>query len=185
MKIQTGDKKGHSLAFKPGPSLRPTSAKVREALVDILRSRGLILNSRVLDIFAGTGAVGFELLSNGAREVTFVEKSSQSVNFIKQNCLKLGYKNSARVFREDALRACEQLIAEGERFDLIYADPPYSISDENLEKVIQLALQLLKPDGLLIIEHSTKRTFELQQLKPVFQKRYGDTVLSFYQKGDG
>lgn len=182
MRIQTGEKKGHKLIYKPDPAIRPTTGKVREAVIDILRSRKLILNSRVLDLYAGTGAIGFELLSNGARHVTFVEKSTQSVRFIKQNCQKLGFDSCVRIIKEDALRACEQLISEGERFDLIYADPPYSVSDNEIEQLLHLARQLLTPDGVLIVEHSSRRTFLPRAFKPVFRKKYGDTALSFYQK---
>jgi 16S rRNA (guanine966-N2)-methyltransferase len=183
MKIQTGDDKGREIHLPSTPSIRPSTNKVREALVDILRARKMLINVRVLDVFAGTGAVGFELLSNGAREVVFIEKSSVGVSTIRKNAEKLKKTERIRIIRDDAIKALQHLISSGEPcFDIIYADPPYNIDDSVIEKMFELGAVLLCRNGLLILEHSSKRTFSTHNLSLLTSKKYGDTILSFYGK---
>lgn len=181
MKIQTGEDKGRELHLPSTPSIRPSTNKVREALVDILRSKEKIINSRVLDIFAGTGAVGFELLSNGAREVVFVEKSAVGVSTIRKNAEKLKKMDRIRIIKDDAVKALQMLVNESKScFDIVFADPPYNIDDKNIETIFSLIPQLLCKDGLFVIEHSAKRTFHPENVALLTSKRYGDTILSFF-----
>lgn len=183
MKIQTGDDKGREIHLPSIPSIRPSTNKVREALIDILRARKKLINVRVLDVFAGSGAVGFELLSNGAREVIFIEKSSVGVSTIRKNAEKLKKTEKIRIIKDDAIKALQQLINSQEPcFDIIYADPPYNIEDSVIEKLFQLCSSLLCENGLIILEHSSKRTFFVSSLHLLTSKKYGDTILSFFGK---
>mgnify|MGYP000355271931 CR=1 FL=1 len=184
IRIQTGEDKGRELRMPSSPSIRPSTNKVREALVDILRSRKKILNSKVLDLFAGSGAVGFELLSNGAREVTFVEKSRTGVEAIKENAFRTRKEERIKIFKEDVARILEMLVASGEKFDIIYADPPYNINDQYLEELEEKILSILAEGGIFVLEHSARRTFTFQRLNLLTSKRYGDTILSFYGKAE-
>lgn len=184
IRIQTGEDKGRELRMPSSPSIRPSTNKVREALVDILRSRKKILNSRVLDLFAGCGAVGFELLSNGARQVTFVEKSRTGVETIKENAARTKKLERIKIIKDDAARALDMLADSGERFDIIYADPPYNIDDQYLEELEEKILKVLAEDGIFVLEHSARRTFSPEKLKLLTSKRYGDTILSFYGKAE-
>jgi 16S rRNA (guanine(966)-N(2))-methyltransferase RsmD len=182
IRIQTGSDKGRELKKPPTPTIRPSTNKVREAIVDILRSKNKILNARILDLFAGTGAVGFELLSNGAREVVFVEKTKTGVEIIKENARKTKKLERIKIIKEDVLRALEVLVVNGEKFDIIFADPPYNIDDEYLENLEQKIPEVLADEGIFILEHSSKRTFVPKRLNLLTTKKYGDTNLTFYGK---
>ncbi|MCX7832387.1 MAG: 16S rRNA (guanine(966)-N(2))-methyltransferase RsmD [Actinobacteria bacterium] len=180
IRIQSGEDKGKDLKMPKTPTLRPSSNKVREALVDILRSKGILLGADVLDIYAGTGAVGFELLSNGAKEVVFVEKSRVGQQTIIENAQKLKKSERILVIKDEALKALENLKKEGKKFNIIYADPPYNISDDELQAIEEHIVDLLSKEGLFVLEHSSKRTFNPKYLITLTQKKYGDTMLTFY-----
>lgn len=182
MKIQSGDNKGHKIYIPNVPTIRPSTGKVREALIDILKSRSLVLNARVLDIYAGTGAVGFELLSNGARDVVFIEKSAVGAETIRKNASKLKKENFIRLIRSSALSALDQLITEGKKFDIIYADPPYNVSDDEISAVAEAVKNLIAENGVFILEHSSKRAFNFSCYEVLTSKRYGDTMLTFFKK---
>lgn len=184
IRIQTGDDKGKELKMPKTPSLRPSSNKVREALVDILNSKKMILGAKVLDVYAGTGAVGFELLSNGAREITFIEKSATGIKTIMENARKLKKEERIKVIKEDARKALEKLASSGEKFDIVFADPPYYIPDEEIDEIESHISEILSPNGIFVLEHSSKRTFNLSSLKVLTQKKYGDTMLTFYGRAD-
>lgn len=183
IRIQTGEDRGKELKMPKTPSIRPSTNKVREALVDILRSKNLILGARVLDIYAGTGAVGFELLSNGAVSVTFVERSQTGIKTIKENAQKLKKTEAVKIIKEDAAKALEKLSSSNEKFDLIYADPPYNITDKEISELEDLIYDLLNENGVFILEHSSKLTYTPRKFTVLTQKKYGDTMLSFYGKG--
>lgn len=184
IRIQTGDDKGKELKMPKTPSLRPSSNKVREALIDILNSKKMILGAKVLDLYAGTGAVGFELLSNGAREITFVEKSATGVRTIVENARKLKKEERVKVMKEDARKALEKLASSGEKFDIVFADPPYYISDDEIRELEPHIAVVLSECGVFVLEHSSKRTFNLARFKVLTQKKYGDTMLTFYGRVD-
>lgn len=182
IRIQSGEDKGKDLKMPKIPTLRPSSNKVREALVDILRSKNIILGANVLDIYAGTGAVGFELLSNGANKVVFVEKSRVGQQTIIENAQKLKKSERIVLIKDDASKALENLKKKGKKFNIIYADPPYNIPDDELQSIEEYIVDLLSQEGIFILEHSSKRTFNPKYLTILTQKKYGDTMLTFYGK---
>jgi 16S rRNA (guanine966-N2)-methyltransferase len=165
---------------RPGGSLRPTSDRVRTSLFDRLTPD--LPGARVLDLFAGTGALGIEALSRGAAHATFVEQSPGVVRLLEKNLAELDARNAA-VRNDEALHAIRTFRRTGVRFDLIVVDPPYA-SGLASRVTVELDLEpLLDPGGLLVVEHDRR-----EELPPVRQalalddeRRYGDTVLTFYR----
>ena len=152
--------------------IRPTSDRVKEALFSALLVdfKGL----DVLDVFAGSGALGIEALSRGAKSATFVDSSVSSINFIKRNTSLLGISELCVIIKSDALayiKNCKQ------SFDLIFMDPPYN---KGLASQLAPGLYfLIKPGGTMVIEHSPRELVNMSSYK---QKHYGDTVLTFIRR---
>jgi 16S rRNA (guanine(966)-N(2))-methyltransferase RsmD len=166
--------------------MRPTQAKVRQALFNILGEA--ILDARVLDGFAGSGAIGLEALSRDAAFVAFVESDTEAVLSIRDHLARLDtelLRSAWRVVHFDIERGLRQLAKDEAPFDVIVFDPPYR-SDEGkkaLNVVVQCAM--LRPSGVVVVEHERRTlvpTF-VDSLRQWKQHRYGDTVLSFYQMG--
>ncbi len=166
---------------KKGKPLRPTTGKAREAFFNILR--GKIDNARVLDLYAGTGAVGLEALKKGASEIIFVEVSSVYTKKINELIRKLGFAERARVITKKALPFIKWLETELSTFDIIFLDPPYHTNEIiNVLSAIGKS-HILKQKGIVIAEHFKKRQLpekfgSLQKGKDYI---YGDTVLSLYK----
>ncbi len=180
MRIIGGERRGHKIGFTSNVRLRPTSARVREALFSALEARGKVAGARALDVFAGVGSLGFEALSRGAVEVVFIDRSATAVGHLKANAQKLGYVERSSILKEEAARGLRALIGAGEKFDLIFIDPPYNADDEMLDKVFESGRQCLAEDGIVAVEHSSKRDVSIPGLSRTMQKRYGDTSLSFF-----
>lgn len=150
MRIIAGEKRSRILTAPEGMDTRPTADKVREALFSILSSR--VWDARVLDLYAGSGALSLEALSRGAASAVLVDKDRKAQQAIRRNIEALEYGKQARVLPVPDTVALAQLEREGERFDLIFLDPPYkmdtaAVCDEILQK------GLLADDGIIIIEH--------------------------------
>ncbi len=188
MRISAGQLKGRKILVKKeagraeSADLRPTSSKVREALFDILRND--IPGSSFLDLYAGTGAVGFEALSRGASRTCFVEHDRSAAKEISQYISKMGLDAITEVFTGTAERFLKRTEVAEVAFDIIFADPPYR-SDE-LEKALPLidTGDILKPGGCLIVEHPSMKIVNasLKSLRQVKKYRYGDTMLTLYRK---
>jgi 16S rRNA (guanine966-N2)-methyltransferase len=179
-----GRKIGSRKAFrgKAGDELRPTSAKVREAIFDILRND--IAGAIFLDLYAGTGTVGFEALSRGAEKTYLIEANPVRLRALNETIATLGVGGKASSLRDEALRFLEKVSGSGLRFDIIFADPPYA--SQEIEKILPFIdlHDVLRPGGCLIVEHPSRKTatFVLQSLKLVKNYRYGDTSLTLYRK---
>lgn len=150
MKVLTGRLKGREIRFKPMPGVRPTADKIRKAMIDTLRPK--LAGARVLDLFAGSGAIGFEAVSNGAASVLFVESDRDRARSISDTAAALGLEEVCPVEREDAFRAVARLAAEGRAYDLIFADPPYRSGDAARIVGALMGSKLLAPDGILVVE---------------------------------
>jgi len=179
MKILTGNLKGLILKSPKG-KLRSTQDKVRKAIFDVLRN--VISGANFLELFAGSGSVGIEALSCGAGFVCFVENDGEACGLLRDNLAKARLTNYA-IKPIDAFAALEQFSKEKKSFDIIFLDPPYY---QELAKKILLSLSaydILKPSGLVIIQHFKKDVIPeiTGSLKIFKQKIYGDTVVSFYQ----
>lgn len=154
---------------------------VRKALFDVLGPHG-VEGKRVLDLFAGSGAIGMEALSRGAKRVVFVEKDRGVCDLIKENIQKLGVGEKTKVYNLEAKRAIRVLWEKGEEFDLIFLDPPYG-EEEVLEKVLSEIVEkkILVPGGIITVEHPSHRNCPLLKgLSPLGVRHYGDSALSFF-----
>src|SRR5262249_18507743 len=123
MRVIAGSARGRRLSAPKGSSTRPTPDRVREALFSILY--GQVEEARVLDCFAGTGALGIEALSRGAKSAVFIEHDSPTANLVRQNLQSIGFADKGRVIAKSAASAIADLAKNGERFDLLFFDPPY------------------------------------------------------------
>ncbi|MGF7138403.1 16S rRNA (guanine(966)-N(2))-methyltransferase RsmD [Roseimarinus sediminis] len=176
MRIIGGKYKGR--LFHPGKSFkaRPTTDLAREGLFNILNNRIDFESIRVLDLFAGTGSIGFEFISRGCDDVTMVEVNFKHAQFIKSVLRELD--EVARIYRTDVFRMID---AEKTKFDLIFADPPYDHPrfDEIPEKILEK--NLLSDDGILIVEHP--KEFNFSKLPAYTETRkYGKVHFSFFAK---
>ena len=162
----------------PPASVRPTTDMVREALFDALEARGADL-SRVLDLYAGSGAMGIEALSRGADWCDFVERDAKAAALIRENLLLTGLNERARVHRMAAERAVDRLSG---RYSLLLADPPYDeeTAPATLDRIAQSAL--VDQGATFVWEHSKRREAprELGSLPLTWSRRYGDTQVSIY-----
>lgn len=189
MRISGGIAKGRRTATKgllsktsDGEKLRPTSSKVREALFDILRER--IRDASFVDLYAGTGTVGFEALSRGASSAIFVEPNDLRAITIKRNADEFGFREKSQVVKGRAHEFLEKSSSKEESFDIFFVDPPYH--SEEIKKVLPMIGEkgLLNKSGVVIVEHFFKREMPetAGELKIDRSYRYGDTMLTFYRK---
>ncbi len=178
MRILTGLYKGKRIVMPEG--IRPTQDKVRKALFDIF---GSLEGASLLELFAGSGAVGLEALSRGAGQVTLVEQARQCLEAIERNIRALGVRQCA-VIRSSAEQALDGLRKEGSRFDIVFLDPPYhkGLSKKTLQMLG--ACDIVAPNGFIVVQHFKKESLPECAGDFILFKRavYGDTVLSFYQR---
>ena len=179
MRIISGTSKGRKLLTPKKYSVRPTSDRVKESLFNILGSE--VEGKVVLDLFAGTGNLGIEALSRGAKRVIFVEKGWQALRLIQTNLNQFGLGDRSEILPKDVNRAIGILKQRGECFDLILMDPPYE------KGLIQRTLmklnshQIYHGDSILVIEHDRREPLPhiLDGWNLVRQQKIGDTLLSF------
>lgn len=182
MRIIGGEFKGRRLKTLKSVKMRPTPMRVKEALFNILGNR--VIGSSFLDLYAGSGQLGIEALSRGAEKVIFIDNHPSAIRLIRTNLGFLHPEKSLKIPRNNVLKAISNLSKEKKRFDIIFLDPPY---ESRLVKNTLQALaksDILKITTLVIAEHhkSLNLDKEIGSLERVRQERYGDTVLTFYQK---
>lgn len=178
MRIIAGTLKGRRLKAPTWEGLRPTSDKLRETLFNIVAPR--IEGARVLDGYAGTGAVGIEAISRGAADVTFVEKDRRAAALIAQNLAACGVEQGYTIECGDIVSALGRLAA-GARFDLILLDPPYDA--DNVANALVAAASRLSEGGLLVLERATRREPEVPDgLLRVRDVVSGDSTLTFLRR---
>ncbi len=182
IRLTGGDRKGMTLHAPRGRQTRPATAQVREWIFDVLGPPG---DADVLDLFAGTGAVGLEALSRGARRATFVESWRPALEALRSNLEKTGFTDRAEIVSLDAVRASSVLRDQGRRFHLCFCDPPYAW--DGLEELLaESVLDLLTPKGTLVVEHRGDPPLAPRGRAPDREKEFGDTVLSlWYGPGAG
>jgi 16S rRNA (guanine966-N2)-methyltransferase len=182
MRVIGGERKGRRLLVPKGQAVRPTAAKVKESLFNILPHD--FTGMKVLDLFAGTGNLSIEALSRGAAKAVLVDASARSATAIRENLRRLRLTARTEVWVVPATRALRSLAKRGERFDMIFLDPPY---DEGLvEPSLKVLAQglLLRDMGTVVAEHSTREAVSPRYGSIVLndQRRYGDTLLSFFKR---
>jgi 16S rRNA (guanine966-N2)-methyltransferase len=183
VRIVGGSLSGRVLRAPAGSATRPTSEKVREALFNILENRvGSLEGCHVLDLFAGSGALGIEALSRGAAHATFVDAGKPALAAIRANLAELGIAGDrALVVGGDAVAAAARLVPAAP-WRLVFVDPPYK-SDLASRAVLALPVANLIPGGTIVIEHDRHNAppDPLGTLLRTDQRRYGDTLISFYE----
>jgi 16S rRNA (guanine966-N2)-methyltransferase len=182
MRIIAGRYRGRVLPGRVGDGVRPATDKVRGAIFNILQNRLNLTGIDVLDLFAGTGALGFEALSRGAGSVTFVDDDRSSVRVIRQNAAALGCEDACEVIQADATVF---LSRESGLFGLVFADPPYGFEPTAELPGRILAPGILAAGGYLIVEH--RRGTGFPPRPPGwghFSRTFGSTELSFFHQSD-
>jgi 16S rRNA (guanine(966)-N(2))-methyltransferase RsmD len=177
-----GGKYGSRRLKSPGKlQLRPTSDRLRETLFNVLGPE--VADSLFIDLYAGTGAIGIEAMSRGAREAIFVESHPATARLVRENLTSLEI-NGAEVIHEDVLRALEKIAQRRLVADFIFLDPPYDRTEERLEVLEFLdGSHLVAPYGIVIVEHSVKTDLpdRFDRLELVRLLEQGDAALSFYR----
>ena len=181
MRVSSGIFKGREIRV-PKHGVIPTTEMLRQAVMN--RLRPVLNGARVIDLFAGSGALGIEMLSNGAAFAVFVENNPAVYHILKENLNAIVKDGSCyRAFRHNAAELTPDLINENEAaFDIVFADPFYKDTTQVFEPGYDFAMTVLKNIGLFILEHASKIKFE--KFKGFEESRkYGDTSLSFFKKG--
>jgi 16S rRNA (guanine966-N2)-methyltransferase len=171
MRVVAGRLGGRPLHAPKGRDTRPTSDRVREALFSILAS---VDGAHVLDLFAGSGALGIEALSRGAATVTFVDSAAAAVAAVRQNLERLGLQ--AEVLRMPALRALACTPVLGRQYDLVFLDPPYRMAS-TLGPELSTALPHVLAAGARVVVESDRRVPLALELELLRERQYGDTLI--------
>lgn len=181
MQIIAGSQKGRRLSPPQGAQLRPTSAKVREALFNIVGAK--VIGAHVLDLYAGSGAVGIEAWSRGARRVCFVEQDPVALSVLRRNLVRCGALAETQVWPGNVWRFFQlPSLAAWDPVRLVFADPPYAMKDwkrllSNVSRYVPLA-----DEAMVMIEHHQKTVLplEVESLAQIRRMRYGDTALTLF-----
>lgn len=180
MRIIAGQLRGRALLAPPGRATRPTTDRVREALFNLLAARRPLDGARVLDLFAGTGALGLEAVSRGAASAVFVEAHAPTLGLARRNADRLGVEAACTFLRADVLAFLRRLpIAP---FDLAFADPPYEL--DTLPELPELARPHLAPGGFFVLEHDARHDFTAHPAL-VLSRPYGRTMISIFDREIG
>ncbi|NNF59527.1 MAG: 16S rRNA (guanine(966)-N(2))-methyltransferase RsmD [Rhodothermaceae bacterium] len=180
MRIIGGQFKRRTLQVPKGHDVRPTTDRVREALFNLLHARRSLTGARVLDLFAGSGALGLEAISRGAASVTFVDADPRVLRVARANATSLGVERACSFLRADALAHLHR--PSGARYDLVFADPPYDLAA--LPALPALAQPHLADEGFFVLEHDTRHDFA-EHPDLVVTRAYGRTVISIFDSGVG
>jgi 16S rRNA (guanine(966)-N(2))-methyltransferase RsmD len=190
MRVIAGEYRRRTLRSLPGLEIRPTSDRLRETLFNVLCSGNpnALADSTWLDLYAGTGAVGIEALSRGARLVYFIESSKAAADLIAANLKSLEISHGVQILKLDVAKALRQLEANSSKADFIFLDPPYSMQDEYAKTLAALAESKLVSERTILIAEHEKRfdpgetSGQLQRYRKLVQ---GDAALSFYRRSIG
>lgn len=180
-RISGGAEKGRKLRSRGSKSIRPTSERVRSAIFSLIGSES-VNGARVLDLYAGTGALGIEALSRGAAEAQFVEVDRMRCEYIRESVRSLGFAAQSRITRGDVKRVLQRIAG---RYDLVFADPPYAVDPwEAVMRGLQ-DQELLGCGTLVVAEHASSRELADRYggLEIWKRRRYGDSTVSIYLNG--
>ena len=181
MRVISGKAKGRRLIAPKGGAIRPTADRIKESLFNILPRD--FSGMKILELFAGTGNISIEALSRGAESALLVDASERSARIIRENLRRLELTDRAQMWVMPVRRALNAVGRQGQKFDVIFLDPPYD------QKLVGRSLELIAsvdpiyPTGLVVAEHSVRETLKSSYrfLSLNDQRRYGDTLLSFFR----
>ena len=178
MRIISGDLKGRRLKSVGKLKIRPPLDKVKQAIFDILKND--IVDKEVLDLFAGSGSLGIEAVSRGAKKVIFVESSFKNQKLLKENINMLNLEDKVEVILANVSKFLDILYEKKEQFDLIFVDPPFlkNWAQKILDKIEKY--QILKPEGIVVLHHHKKEIPQTGTLSLIKQRKFGDNLVSFY-----
>jgi 16S rRNA (guanine966-N2)-methyltransferase len=176
MRVIAGSRKGHKLAAPRGLDTRPTSDRVRENIFNLV---GPLDDAKVLDLFAGSGALGIEALSRGAASAVFVDDDADAVRTVERNLDRLRL-TGARVVHGDVLRTIAHDAAGGAKYDLVLVDPPYDMLADIQPRLARHLPLLLAADGLLVVESDARAEPELP-LPVRTSRKYGQTRVTLFE----
>lgn len=181
MRVISGKIRGLKLNSPKNDDVRPTTDRVKESLFNIISP--YIMDSDILDLFAGIGSLGIECLSRGANKCIFVDNSNESINIVKSNIKKARVENESIVLNLDFKSAINSLSLRNQKFDVIFVDPPYY---KNMFNNVLNGIDhnnLLKRDGIIVVEHDTEDKFpdNIGRLYKSRDRKYGNTTLTFYK----
>ncbi len=176
IQITGGSLKSRKITFPEIQTLRPTLSKTREAIFNMLASMFDVEEASFLDLFAGSGIMAFEAVSRGYQEVVCIEKHAGAWHALQQNIKSLSVDITP--LRGDALKMPEKLEGMGKNFDVIFIDPPYQegLYAEALEQITEF--NILKPKGIIILEHPEKLLIDYQAYQIIKQKKYSDKLIT-------
>jgi 16S rRNA (guanine966-N2)-methyltransferase len=179
MRVITGRFKGRQIQTVRDLSVRPATDRVKKTIFDMLATRLDLDGARVLDLFAGSGGLGFEALSRGASHATFVENDREAAGFIERNAATFGCLPETLILETDALGFVR---SSREQYDLIFADPPYAFAQTAAIPQLLFERNALRPGGWLLIEHASDLRFDST---PVYragpEKKFGRTLVTFFR----
>lgn len=178
MRIISGKHRGRKLSEFSGEEIRPTSDRVKECLFNILSTK--VSDAIVLDLFCGSGSLGLECISRGAKKVHFNDLSADSLKVLKKNLNAMGESDCAKITNLDYL-AC--LRAERERFDIIFLDPPYRL-DYGVPALKEIANGLLNGGGVVVYERDRSFDAKVDGLEKFDERKYGKTYLTFFRAAE-
>lgn len=175
MRIISGQFKGRKITAPKNLPVRPTTDQAKEGLFNILNNQIEFEGLKVLDLFSGTGNISMEFLSRGAGKVSSVDANYHCVQFQKSLARDFEIEAKYRIFKSDVFRAIKGVT---EKFDVIFADPPYQLDRISELPAAILDCDILSPDGILVIEHGSKTNFD--HPKKVDQRKYGSVHFSIF-----
>jgi len=174
MRIISGKHKGRKIYPPKNLPSRPTTDRLKEGLFNVLQNRFDFTNLKVLDLYSGTGNISYEFASRGSLNITSVDQNRICVEFIKKTSLLFDAK--INVIRSDSINFLKK---NNDKFNLIFADPPYKIHYDIYKKIISLSIEKLLINGLLIVEHNRKIDLTIQP-NYYMKRKYGDNTISFF-----
>lgn len=184
MRVISGKSRGKKLISLEGDNTRPTLDRVKEALFNKIQFN--VQDATVLDLFAGTGALGVEALSRGAKEVVFCDKVQEAIKVIKQNVINTNNLDKSIIINEDYNEGLENMSKQNKKFDIVFLDPPYktNLAIESLQKIIMS--NLLTEDGIVVIEtddiNKEKEILKIEKIEIFDKRKYGSVWLIFIRK---
>jgi 16S rRNA (guanine966-N2)-methyltransferase len=184
MRIISGRARGLKLNAPKNNDIRPTTDRIKESLFNIINP--YVLDSEVLDLFAGTGSLGLECLSRGAKECVFVDSSKESIKVLNSNIKKANFVSESQVLNYEFNNALNSLKLKNRKFDIVFLDPPYyeNMFIEAIKKID--SFDLINEDSIIVVEHDSVDKFPdtLGRIKKHRDKKYGNTTLTFYKLED-
>lgn len=179
LQVLTGTKKGRKLKVPKGKTVRPTTSRIKKSIFDTL---GNIENTRVLDIFAGSGGLGIEALSRGSSSVTFIENNPLVLKILKENISNCGFGDRVSIINLHFEGAIKKLIKKNEKYDLIFIDPPFFLYENNrVGDFISNVSECVDNDGRIVIEHVYPTDDTLGGFVKI-TRTFGGNRVSFFRK---